>query len=264
LRVPFVANPPNPIFGNEYFVRQHYADFLARQPDAAGFNAWVNLLRNCADVNNFDPASPSAACDRITVSAAFFGSNEFQLKGFYVYRFYKLGLRRQPAYAEIVRDMGVVSGQTPAETFAKKSAFADAFATRVEFTNIHANMTNAEFVAALLARYNLSGIVTHDPQQPDGTALVALSAAQLIARLDAGSLTRAQVLRAVADSNEVYQAEYNRAFVAMQYYGYLRRTPEDTGYNNWLNYLNAHPGDYRTMVNGFMNSVEYRLRFARP
>jgi hypothetical protein len=49
----------------------------------------------------------------------------------------------------------------------------------------------------------------------------------------------------------------------MQYYGYLRRTPETDGYNNWLKYLNEHPGDFRTMVKGFMNSVEYRLRFGK-
>jgi hypothetical protein len=50
----------------------------------------------------------------------------------------------------------------------------------------------------------------------------------------------------------------------MQYYGYLRRTPESTGYQAWLDYLNTHPGDFRTMVNGFMNSTEYRLRFGQP
>jgi hypothetical protein len=47
----------------------------------------------------------------------------------------------------------------------------------------------------------------------------------------------------------------------MQYYGYLRRTPEEAGYQNWLSYLTSHPGDFRTMVNGFVNSTEYRLRF---
>ena len=83
----------------------------------------------------------------------------------------------------------------------------------------------------------------------------------LINQLGSGALTRAQVLRAIADSDEVLNLEFNKAFVAMQYYGYLRRTPEDAGYNAWLNYLNTHPTDSRTMVNGFMNSVEYRLRF---
>ena len=47
----------------------------------------------------------------------------------------------------------------------------------------------------------------------------------------------------------------------MQYYGYLRRTPDDVGYQAWLAYLNANPTDFRTMVNGFVNSGEYILRF---
>ncbi len=72
------------------------------------------------------------------------------------------------------------------------------------------------------------------------------------------------MLRAVADSDEVGAAEFNPAFVAMQYFGYLRRDPETAGYNAWLNAINANPSDTRTMVNGFMNSTEYRLRFGQP
>jgi hypothetical protein len=88
----------------------------------------------------------------------------------------------------------------------------------------------------------------------------------LAGRLDgaAGGLTRAQVLRAVVQSDEVSAAEYNAAFVAMQYYGYLRRTPEPGGFEDWLAHLNAHPGDFRSMVNGFLNSREYRGRFGQP
>jgi hypothetical protein len=47
----------------------------------------------------------------------------------------------------------------------------------------------------------------------------------------------------------------------MQYFGYLRRDPDTQGYNDWLTYLGAHPGDFRTMVVGFVNSPEYALRF---
>ena len=67
----------------------------------------------------------------------------------------------------------------------------------------------------------------------------------------------------IVESDEVFAAQFNPAFVAMQYFGYLRRDP-DPDYNKWLTYLNAHPGDFRTMVKGFMNSVEYRLRFGQP
>ncbi len=66
----------------------------------------------------------------------------------------------------------------------------------------------------------------------------------------------------VADSDEVSAAEFDNAFVAMQYYGYLRRKPEPAGYEAWLRVLRS--GDARTMVNGFVNSQEHQLRFGRP
>jgi len=59
-------------------VRQHYLDFLSREPEVG--EPWTALLNNCSDVNN------NPLCDRLTVSAAFFGSPEFQLKGYFVYR----------------------------------------------------------------------------------------------------------------------------------------------------------------------------------
>jgi hypothetical protein len=69
----------------------------------------------------------------------------------------------------------------------------------------------------------------------------------------------------VVQSDEVsLQRKAINAFVAAQYYGYLRRSPEEPGYSAWRNYLTSHPDDFRTMVNGFMNSVEYRLRFGNP
>jgi len=67
-------------------------------------------------------------------------------------------------------------------------------------------------------------------------------------------------LRKIAESQEFSAKEYDPAFVAMQYYGYLRRAPEAEGYGNWLRHLRGHPGDYKTMVYGFVFSTEYRLR----
>jgi hypothetical protein len=68
----------------------------------------------------------------------------------------------------------------------------------------------------------------------------------------------------VVESNEVGTQEFNRAFVAMQYYGYLRRAPEEDGYQAWLRVINQDPNNVRLMVNGFTNSTEYRLRFGQP
>ncbi|MGI8733827.1 MAG: hypothetical protein ACR2LM_11075 [Pyrinomonadaceae bacterium] len=52
---------------------------------------------------------------------------------------------------------------------------------------------------------------------------------------------------------------FNQAFVVMQYFGYLRRQP-DALYFNWIAHLEA-TGDYRSMIHGFINSIEYRARF---
>src|SRR5262249_38676209 len=78
--------------------------------------------------------------------------------------------------------------------------------------------------------------------------------------LDRGSATRAQVLRQIAESAEVYSGSYNQAFVVMEYFGYLHRDP-DVAYLTWLDELNR-TGDPRRMIAGFVNSSEYRARSA--
>jgi hypothetical protein len=171
-----------------------------------------------------------------------------------------------PLYSEIIPDMASITGTTTAELQAKKAAYTSAFAQRQEFKNLYDGLTNQQFVDALMNRYNLQSITTINPSSPDDTtaARVTFTRADLVNRLNAATLTRAQVVRAIADSNEVGAAEFNPAFVAMQYFGYLRRDPEPQGYNAWLQTINANPADFRSMVNGFMNSTEYRLRFGQP
>jgi hypothetical protein len=59
---------------------------------------------------------------------------------------------------------------------------------------------------------------------------------------------------------------YDRGFITMQYFGYLRRDPEQAGFDFWVNQLIGasapHKGDYRFMVWGLLQSDEYRFRFA--
>ena len=51
----------NPIDCPEFFLYQHYIDFLGREPDPPGTAGWLSILNNC-------PAGDSA-CDRIHVSS---------------------------------------------------------------------------------------------------------------------------------------------------------------------------------------------------
>jgi hypothetical protein len=258
-----VQNPVNHT-PHDFFVRQQYLDFLSREPDAGGFNAWLGVLNTCLPDAFTGPAVQSG-CDRIFVSGeGFFRSPEFALKGAYAFRLYKVAFNRLPEYLEIVSDMSFVAGATPQEVYARRAELALRFTQRQEFANSYGGMTNQQYVAALLGRYGLTSVTTPDPASPDTGQKVTLTSADLVNRLNGvgGTLTRAQVLRAVVDSDQVGAAEFNNAFVAMQYYGYLRRKPEPSGYAAWLAVLQS--GDVRTMVNGFLNSAEYKLRFGQP
>jgi CSLREA domain-containing protein len=253
------AGGANPIFNTGFFVRQHYLDFLSREPETD--EPWSGVLNRCPNVNN-DPL-----CDRTLVSQSFFGSPEFRLKGFFVYNFYRVAFGRMPEYHEIIPDMRRVSGATAQEVYAKRAALPLNFTQRQEFKTAYDALNNQQYVDALLNRYTAQSINTADPVNPESGAKVLLTRADLVSRLSATgaqALTRAQVFRAVAESDEVATAEFNGAFVAMQYYGYLRRTPEAEGFQSWLRVINQDPNNIRAMVGGFMNSTEYRLRFGQP
>ena len=239
------ATGANPIDNSAFFVRMHYVDFLNREGESAGVAGWVNSLDTCP--RPADPFAPSS-CDRVEVSSRFFRSAEFMLKGNFVIRFYRVSLGLNPGYREFTRDSQRVTGQTAAEVFANRDAFTNEWVERADFRAIYDGLSNQAYVDKL-----------------EQTAGVTLSnKAQLVADLEQMAKTRAQVLRDVVESSEVRTRMFNDAFVLMEYFGYLRRDAEPAGFNAWLAYLNAHPGDYRTMVRGFINSVEYRKRFGDP
>jgi hypothetical protein len=94
----------------------------------------------------------------------------------------------------------------------------------------------------------------------------------LIAQLTpdpSSSALRAQVLRSVSENGVFTQRQFNKAFVLMLYFGYLRRNPNaspDTnfdGYNFWLGKLNQFNGNLvnAEMVKAFITSGEYIQRF---
>ena len=137
-----------------------------------------------------------------------------------------------------------------------------AFVQRPEFLAAYPNnLTSTEFVTKL--------------DTNAGQVLSTTEKNELIGMLDSssGAVTqRAAVLRAVAENRLLRETEFNRAFVLMQYFGYLRRNPNDppdsdfSGYNFWLNKLDSFGGDFRAaeMVKAFINSTEYRTRFINP
>jgi hypothetical protein len=225
---------------SDFFIQQHYIDFLNRMPEPFGFQGWMDILKNCAPGNT--------ACDRVEVSSGFFRSTEFQVRGYFVFRFYDAALGRKPDYVEFMPDLRRVTGFiTDQQLEANKVAFINDFMARPAFHNKYDSTINnpTAYVDALLQTAGL-------PSHP--------SRAGWVVGLTNGTMTRADVLRALAESSEVYQKYYNQAFVVMQYFGYLRRDP-DALYVDWIKIMDQNGGDYRAMINGFVNSLEYRQRF---
>lgn len=220
----------------DFFVFQHYVDFLSRMPEPGGYAGWQAVLNGCVPV--------TASCDRIHVSGAFFQSSEFQQRGYFAYRQYSVALGRKPAFDEFVPDLRRVSGfLDEAQLEAAKVALINDFMARPAFVTKYNGLNNTQYVDTLLSTAGL----THSARD---TWIVALGN---------GTRTRAQVFREIMESSEVYNKFYNQSFVVMQYFGYLRRDP-DTLYLDWIQVLDD-TGDPRHMINGFMNSTEYRQRF---
>ena len=233
---------PNPIDSTNFFVRQQYIDFLGREPDPPGFAGWINTINNCT--------GDTTQCDRIHVSQLFFQSQEFQERGYFVYRFYPVAFGRKPDYGEFVPDLASVSGFLDDNQLeAAKVAFAAAF------------MARPAFVSA----YNFPNTPTGNQQYVDlllTTAAVTFPAATRQAMIDGlnnSTMTRAQVLRQIVESGEVSTKYNHQAYAVMEYFGYLRRDP-DSFYLDWIAVLDQ-TNDPRGMVTGFVNSSEYRQRF---
>ena len=258
---------PQPIdIGNSAdFVRQNYLDFLNREPDTSGLNFWTGEIEGCG---------ADARCrevKRINVSAAFFLSIEFQQTGYMAYRAHKVAFGNLPgkpvplSREQMLEDVrlvgsGVVVGGLNWERNleANKESYFNRLAASERFTARYPqSMTPEQYVAALNS--NAGGVLS--PAGRDA----------LVAELGAGSKTRAQALRAVAEDEGLAKSEFNKAFVLMQFFGYLRRNPDAapdsdfSGYDFWLGKLNEFNGDYiaAEMVRAFIESNEYRGRFGR-
>jgi hypothetical protein len=267
----------NPIGDVSFFVRQHYLDFLSREPDPSGLAFWRRDVFNCG----IDLAC--AEVKRINVSAAFFQSIEFQETGYLVYRAYKAAYgdatspgvpgtvpvirlqEFQPDTQRIGQGVVVNQGEWRTQLEANKQAFALEFVQRPRFLSAFpATLTAGEFVTKLDGNA--------------GSVLTAEERAQLVSTLGAtpsDPSKRAAALRLVADHPALRQGELNRAFVLMQYYGYLRRNPDDApepglnfgGWKFWLDKLNQFGGNFveAEMVRAFIDSAEYVDRFGgRP
>lgn len=281
------ANTPITINDCDFFVQQQYIDFLRRFPEAGADNQYgtaddplrfyMNIISGC------NPAD--AECVRYSrgaVSANFFRSPEFQRKGNYVMYLYMVSIGQRPVtvaelptkndpnlndrplYGEFMTDLASIStpNDDPALTETLKNNLANNWMTRTQIVGIYGSLNGAQFVQKLR---DVSGV---NPAGSSGWA----------ADIDSSAKTKAQVLRLFAESPEVDAKFFKQSFVTMEYFGYLRRKPEDChDQANWgpngaadCGFIfhnarfNLHPDpDFiqNTIVRGFIESPEYINRF---
>ena len=265
------TNIPVTINDADFFVHTHYVDFLSRLPEPEGFRFWENEILQCGT---------NASCieiKRINVSAAFFLSIESQNTGYLVYRIHKAAFGDLPGKPVPVRratfmpdsrsiSNGLIVGKPGWDQLLEnnKAAFTLAFVQRPQFVAEYPNGMSAD------------AFVTKLDERAFGQAgqgvLSSSEKAAIVAALSLGPndpARRATALRAVAENSNLQQREFNKAFVLMQYFGYLHRDPDaapDTGFggfNFWLNKLNEFNGNFiqAEMVKAFITSIEYNQRF---
>jgi uncharacterized repeat protein (TIGR01451 family) len=284
-----ITAPPFPANTNDSareFVKQQYLDFLNREADQAGEDFWTDNIAKCADPARRPAGQTEAQCtlrQRETTSGAFFLSPEFQYTGYYVLRMYQGVLGRQPKLSEFLPDAQfvgngiVVNGglsaakinQNKADLAAQFVNCTDAAKYRcAEFKAIYDGLTNQQYVDKL---FETTGV---NASAGDRTALVY--------GLNGAMETRATVLQKVVDGvtvlgegnqqftttygHDFYDQQFTKAFVQLEYFGYMKRDPDEAGYNFWLGKLNQFGGNFvnAEMVLAFISSPEYRARFGQP
>ena len=273
---------PITINDSDFFVNQQYTDFLSRFPDQSGFDFWIAQITSC----NGD--ATCIAGQRDNSSGAFFLSIEFQETGYLVERMYKVAygdvngtstfggthtlpvpiVRRSEFLPDTLQmSNGVVVGVTGWETVLEnnKVAFSNTFVGRASFITAYpTSLTPTDFVNQLFAKAGVT---------PTGQQLTDAINEFGGAGNTANTAARGRALRRIAENPSLNSAEKNKAFVLMQYFGYLRRDPnvgtgpnpdtDYTGYDFWLQKLNNHGGDFHAaqMVRSFIVSGEYLNRF---
>jgi hypothetical protein len=290
LRLRPGTNIPITIDDADFFAAQHYIDFLRRFPDAPGHAHWTGEITECTDISKRRPGESEAQCvdrKRTNTSGAFYLAPEFQNTGSFVVRVYwgtlgklenaqcpgvpqNLPASCRPLYSQYIADMsevnkGIVVNDAldPAVINANKHKFVDNFVTRPEFIAAYGSLTATQFVDKL-----------------SQTTGVALSSADRTALINEASTpaNRSSVVFKIVDGTTTttggvpvfdttygkafFDKEFDNVFVFMEYLGYLRRNPDQDGFNHWLGKLKFY-GNFvdAEMVRAFIVSPEYRSRF---
>ena len=237
----------NPLDTAEYFVRQQYVDVLGREPDEVR----VQLLER----QDSRLRRGRAVCEHATARG---GGGLLYLgrePGFG--RVHLRCVRRSPGSPTCIRR--ILNGSHPRSRWRDTRRRQDGLRPKLRATcGVHDEVPERHsadsFVDALLQNVQATGA----DLSSERTNLVAIYG-QGTDQLS----SRAAVVSSLADNATFKQSQYNPAFVLTEYFAYLRRDAESTGFNFWVGVLTTgDAGNYRGMVCSFVTSTEYQNRFS--
>ena len=290
LRLRPGTNVPITIDDADFYTAQHYIDFLRRFPDTPGHIHWTGEITECSDISKRRPGESEPQCvdrKRTNTSAAFFVSPEFQNTGSFIIRVYwgTLGKKEsaqcpgvpqnlpascRPLYSEYIADMAVLNkgivvndALAPDVINANKRAFVEQFITRADFQAAYGGLSATQFVDKLAQTTGVS------LSSADRTALITEASntanrGSVVFKMVDGTRTATggQLIFETTYGQQFFDKEFDPVFVFMEYIGYLRRNPDQEGFNHWLGKLKFF-GNWvdAEMVRSFIVSPEYRSRF---
>jgi hypothetical protein len=235
----------NPADDSRFFINQHYRDFLGREPTERA-NKWIDELANCGS------DADCARGRRRDVSVSFV-ENEFLETWSFIYRVYKAALGRRPTLSEFNSDrLQVLNDSDVREN--SKLAYTKAFVVRQEFLKRYGGLKSDKFLDQLISSVMQTSDVNLYSER-----------AELAGLYDGTNTGRAEIIQRLADHPAFARKESSKAFVLAQYFGYLRREPDESGYNFWHRTLDGRSGSdssaHQAMVCAFITSAEYQSRF---
>lgn len=290
LRLRPGTNTPITIDDADFYAAQHYIDFLRRFPDAPGHAHWTGEITMCSDAANRRPGETEAQCvdrKRENTSAAFFFSPEAQNTGSFVIRVYWGTLGKQesaqcpgvpqnlpascrPLYSQFIGDVaqvnaGIVVNNAldPTVINANKRNFVEQFITRSDFQAAYGSLNATQFVDKLAQTTGVP-LSASDRDALIAEASTPANRGSVVFKVVDGTTTTTGGLLTFNTSygQQFYNKEFDTVFVFTEYLSYLRRNPDQDGYNHWLgkmrffgNWVDAQ------MVRSFIVSPEYRARF---
>ena len=212
---------------NEAFIRQQYVDFFGREADTAGINYYNEKFTN--------------GYTKAELVDEFVFSIEFQEKIAPVSRLYLAYFLRIPDTAGLEYWINQKLNGLSLE------AISSSFAESAEFKNRYGALNNSDFI-----RLVYQNIFSRNADVAGFN--------YYLNQLDSGNLSRGAMMTAISESTENKATSLSEVRIISFYYGMLRRSPEQGGYDFWVAALDAGT-EPKTLLDDFIKSAEYQARF---